>query len=1140
VIPLNKEQQQAIAFETNTWVSAGAGSGKTRTLVELYVRLLTEDGLSPERLVAMTFTEKAAAEMKDRIRDAIDERLLAAADATEAERWTKLRRELVRAPISTIHSFCAALLREHPAMARIDPAFAVLEEREAWRLLSKALENVILGGVQSEDPAVTRLVDLYGLAAGEMGGYGLIQAVAGLYAQMVQAGQTVAECRAKIPEPAELVAPALDELIRTLDDRVRTALDGSVKQRQDAAAFMPRWSDIKMRFAQGLPPDLSLKEVGRLERALKGRRWRSGAIKECLEHLTDALAERMSVPVLHDLLDLVARVEAAYVAAKNRKSGLDFEDLQVKARNLLRDFPALQQLYQETWDVLMVDEYQDTNGLQDSLVRLLCPETATRKLFMVGDPKQSIYGFRGADVSVFMAWRERLASVCHLQSNYRSVPCIVDFVNAFFGEEVLAGQGGAGWQIRFGPDDGMKAERAGEGTIQVLSVERGQDELTDDARSREASLLADHIWASVQGSEPLRVADRPARWGDCAMLFRVTSQIKVYEHELRRRNIPYYVVKGQGFFECQEIKDVVNVLAWLDDPTDGISLAGFLRSPMVGLSDNALLRLAKGGGLAEGTAALDTAEEDAALARARAWLLEWRELRDRLAPSELVERIVRSTGYLAAIVPLFQGAQKVANVRKLVDLSREYEESGPYNFRGFVRYLTTLIDDKAREPEYPVWAERADVVRLMTVHQSKGLQFPIVYVPQMARENRIHPEAVMFHVERGVVAKVRVDKYHPWLKPPAMAAVEAERKDREIEESRRLLYVALTRAADHLVMSGEFGPRQARADTWAGWLRRWLGGDESAKGVRVMRRGDVPSAPEVQAEGAEPFLPAAVAEAETRVAGFSPAPPQWLVLSARELAEYLVCARRHYYVSVLSLEEMPPRARVAPPGTLPAADRGHLVHRVLEEIDFGSSAGDVQRALLRLVGGDTPELPRLGKDIQAFLASDTGQVLRQARQVAREVPLYLTLQDVDGWTLQVSGVADLIFQDADGEWHILDYKQSRLSRGRQSLYQYQLKLYAAALMAGTGVERVTLGLRFLEDRKSAPADVLLTAADARRLEAHALRAARQLAGSARSLTEEAWPKVTDESRCHDLSCGFRWRCGRLPEAKEQMELSLEL
>jgi CRISPR/Cas system-associated exonuclease Cas4 (RecB family) len=257
------------------------------------------------------------------------------------------------------------------------------------------------------------------------------------------------------------------------------------------------------------------------------------------------------------------------------------------------------------------------------------------------------------------------------------------------------------------------------------------------------------------------------------------------------------------------------------------------------------------------------------------------------------------------------------------------------------------------------------------------------------------------------------------------------------------------------------------------------------------------------------------------------------------MAEYAVCARRHYYLSVLSLEEMPPRAKVPPVGAMRAASRGNLVHRVLEEIAFDADEEAVRTHLRRLVGGDAEELAALGKDILAFLQGPTGYELRQARQVGREVPLHLTLQDVDGWTLQVSGVADLIYQDADSEWHIIDYKQSRLGKGKLPMYRYQLSVYALALMQAFELPQVHIGLRFLEDRSPPPKDHLVSALEAMRLQQTILKLGRQLALSSRVLVEDAWPRVEQEQRCHDLECGFRWRCGRMPVPKQQLELALD-
>ncbi|MHB2021437.1 MAG: PD-(D/E)XK nuclease family protein [Candidatus Xenobia bacterium] len=543
---------------------------------------------------------------------------------------------------------------------------------------------------------------------------------------------------------------------------------------------------------------------------------------------------------------------------------------------------------------------------------------------------------------------------------------------------------------------------------------------------------------------------------------------------------------------------------------------------MVGLSDTSLAELAAGGWTGEG---LQDPQEREAFSRAQGWLAEWQELRDRLAPSELIERIIRSTGYLAAIVPLFQGPQKVANVRKLVDMAREYEENGAYNFRGFVRYLTELVDDRAREPEYPVWAEKADVVRIMTVHQAKGLQFPIVIVPQLSRESSARVPALRFHREHGVVAKVRADAYHPWLRPHAFSVVDDEMRSRELEESKRLFYVAVTRAADHVILSG---PANCREGTWGYWLQRFN---------RLPVVEHVPPAPVLETDRTGAVALPEVGEVVARVRGFSPRPSELLSISARDLAEYMTCARRHYYASILNLEEAPPRPRVPAVGALPAAERGSLIHRVLEEVPFDASAETVDRLLARLSGGAAPE--ELREEVLAFLAGPTGRELKKARLIGREVPLHLTVRDSDPWTLLISGVADLVYQDEHGGWHLIDYKESFVGRGKLPLYQTQLALYAVALMRAWSLESVEVGLRFLRDRQHSVRDTIITQQDADALLSRIARLARHLVHSTRTLAEEAWPKVEPVKRCHDMACGFRWRCGRLPVETTQLELELE-
>ncbi|MBI3270239.1 MAG: UvrD-helicase domain-containing protein [Planctomycetes bacterium] len=1244
---LTPSQQTALAFERNTVVSAGAGSGKTRVLVELFLKLLAAPYTSlppapapapaptPERIVAITFTEKAAGEMRERIRATIDGRIASAADAATARWWSEARRRLPSAPIRTIHSFCAGLLRENAAEAGVDPQFTVLDERESSSLFQAAVWEVVVGGVRAGDARVQSLVEDFGLRRfADYSPDGVLDFVHRLHGEVSGAGVTLRD--------VTLVAPPLEPavetaLLRGLAARLASAVarfvelaaTGTSDLQAAGAALRASWDRLAPQFAVLSPdsPQVLLRGLRELAQRAGYRGKGASLFREpatelkslCGEQgeLLEAFAEAKARPKAARILEVLREVDASYRARKQARAGLDFEDLQAGARALLRDGPSIRRRYKRAFDFLLVDEFQDTNELQREIVTLLAEEEgreahvpsgaqasrllafAPRKLFVVGDPKQSIYGFRGADVGVFRDLAERVVASggarVAFQENFRSTPWVVHFVNELAAKTVLPVEQGPGadepHRVRFGPGHRLLARRdevPWDGQVEAISVS-GDSALA--ARVEEAAVLAERVLRLVDPADGVKVGDgddrRPARFGDVAFLFRVLTDVKLYERELRRRHVPFYVVHGRGFFETQEVKDLLNLLAYLDNPLEQVPLAGFLRSPLVGLSDATLFRLAQArkgeAGLLDPPGPKRLPEEEARrLTFAREHVAEWSRLRDRIPLAELLARVVTECGYEAVLLSLFQGEQRLANVRKLLELARRFEKSGATLFRDFVRYLQHQVEEGTREPEFPLAAESANVVRLLSIHQAKGLEFPIVFLPDLGRKRQPPAGGVAFSPRLGLAASVPLGPLGASVRSPSARRIVEEAENRQAEEDRRLFYVGVTRARDRLVLLGNLG--KAARTTWGGWVREFVGEPalqeaattEGGVEVRfpVADRGDgqagegrvrvtVAGAPSTATGGSSPAEASEPTLAELWQEG-PPSPTPEDMARARalldrleassggaaagaarssvaDLAELATCERRHFYLCRLGLGEEeadeatgaaePANAPAPGGGRLPARERGLLAHAVLASADlelYGVPLiQEIEERLAALAGrsvqGDAA-LEAVREDVVRFLWSDWAKRMRRARRRERELPFRLALALESGGRLFVDGVIDLLFEGADGEWCVLEYKSGRRRPETEERHRFQATLYALAARRALGIADVHAAIKYLGDRDEAPVDLATGGADLEAFE-------RRLGVLGRALlrgeaAEEAWRQVQPATRCGELGCGFRARCGR--------------
>ncbi|MCB8932438.1 MAG: UvrD-helicase domain-containing protein [Chthonomonadaceae bacterium] len=723
-IELSAEQRAVVeAVEGELVVLAAAGAGKTRVLVERYLRIVRE-GTPPDAILTITFTRKAAAEMKRRIVDALREEGRAE-DAQTAE----------TGPIQTIHAFCQRLLRENALEAGVDPDVEILADAQASRLLEDAIESTLAHPPEGDevDALIATLAGRRSRWEARSAHAGLKSAVRRVLDTLRGSGLSPDEIERSHASADAVEAAFSGAFLAQLDPRVRSAYSGD-EAALDFDALARAYKECRIRAPRWL-------------------RQRGG----------DARAAAANASGLVRIACAAWRIAEEAMAARQ---AFDFCSLEARAVALLADSPATRERLRTQYRAVLVDEAQDVNPVQYRLLDALGIDP-----MLVGDPQQSIYGFRLADVRLF---RERaLASDPRLlRRNYRSDPGILAFVDRLFGGL---------WGETYRP---MRDE---------APLDLASDTPPPSCEGVEIWLQRQKDSASVARgvSELVRRGTRPK---DVAVLVRSARFGIDLVERLAVEGVPARMVGGsERFFTRLEVRDVANMLRALTDPRDDFALLAALGSPMVGLSLDSIVCLA-GESLGERLAAFSPPlEEDRALLeRFLAWFESLRAYADRLGAWEVIAEVFAKSPYLEALAVRPDADQRLANVRKLLRLAVEEPELGPSEFAERIRGIQAL---QHKEGDAPAMNEDVDAVTVMTVHKAKGLEFPVVIVPDTHTKIARRPNPVVADPWLGLVAASyggHPGWGHLWL---------SERlAEREREEELRVLYVALTRARHRLIV----------------------------------------------------------------------------------------------------------------------------------------------------------------------------------------------------------------------------------------------------------------------------------------------------------------------------------------------------
>ncbi len=1075
----NPNQQKAIeALSTSVVVSAGAGTGKTYVLVERFVEIVKRGLASPAEILAITFTEKAANEMKSRIVRKLQESGLFAA-----------RREIENACIGTIHAFCSRLLKEHPIEAGVDPAFRVIEENDAKLLQDIAIERVIES--HFENPAVFDLLFRYSDET-------LREDVKTVYEKIRISGLSLDEAfQKKVPfdetKLRQEISSCLDELNR-FDKKKGAALALNAflqKPNQAEWGFVEALGEFRGQF--DLRPKDGKEETKRLQKAL------DGLIRLQIEKIGSTKREAFQL--------FVREFHRFYESEKRERAGFDFNDLQILASSLMggerETSRAIRERYRRQFKFVMVDEFQDTDRLESRLLDLIGGEN---NVFLVGDIKQSIYGFRGAEPAIFKAKIEtfqtgRQSEVLALTENYRSRPEILEFVNHFF--EELWQDGG---ESRLVPTTGAYLPLS-EPAIEILEVSKDSDENVDALRTLEARTLAARIWELVQSGA--------YQYKDFALLFRATTKMHIYEQALRDAQIPYYLIGGRGFYAQPEIRDVLNFLTLLDNPFHDIPVAAVLRSPLFQVSDDTLFWLAnrttrqkpkrhlfEAIQSTESVAEIDSPEKKKLLTFRRIFERLFRNCDFRI--SETIEHLLNETRYGLYVLGLHQGKRHFANLRKLIDLARELESREVVHLGDFIRYVKGLQFQEVRESEAQIEAEEGEVVKLMTVHKAKGLEFKVVMLPDLLNPGDSPRDSFLFDPESGIGMKVP-DEDGDLRDGFSFHAIRESQKKRDEEESNRRLYVAMTRARERLVLSSIERKKKKSAggegeEAHENWMERAV--RISAKhGIAVKdlktsidgkkRRSHKLALAEKNRirEKLETLqlidIKGVTDDINQLFEQIKPVPPVFFERIDLPVSAYLLFNRDSNHEEYRNVYELGKKSEflaqevkseefsIEDEEEFTAAEFGTFMHRIFEasvltrhkgikNLDYYTAQLDAETKLI------------VQSLLDKFLKSQLYANIKKAKRCFPELPFVLRLER---GILQ--GTLDLLYETPDGEWVIVDYKTSDITSAevaeKGESYRVQMELYALALWQISNIKVQKVSLYFT--KLAATYDFKIPAAD---------------------------------------------------------------
>jgi ATP-dependent helicase/nuclease subunit A len=1061
-------------------VTAGAGAGKTTSLTNRYLNIVTASmegrgDFKPSDITAVTFTNKASLEMKEKILHEVLLRLnkhLKDNDADKVRFYKELKDELQDADISTIHSLCTNILKRHPHEAKVDPEFTLLDEKKSGILLEEVIVECIHNDLKGDSESAATLLNTYSFN-------GTVKLVQGLFSN------------------------------RYLTD---TVLGGH-------SSDNTHFSDEEQQTIQ------SLKEFYLLAR---------------------------------DRYDEVKMTEGC----------LDFNDLEIITKRLLEERPHIRKKLQSGIKFLMVDEFQDTNPIQKEIIYLLAKRSGDEKesagkrpyLFIVGDPKQSIYKFRNADVEIFNRVKKDMGdkNALYLLKNFRSHKKIVDFINVFFGTYMSEKEND--FQTAYEPLEAHRVyeeEAAPKSRVKCMFFD--EDDVIDGLSNRpdalktvpegivkayareqrefEAKLIANEIEKLVGGGKKLVYEGetlREARYGDIMMLFSALTNVSVYTRELKKRGIPFSLSSGTPIFKKTSSSDMLNLLKAAENLYDDVAVCGILRSPFVLLKDSTLflISFSEGGSFYEKL--VNTVDDKEKLNKIEEpereklkfsvkLFKEMRLLKSRLKVREFIEHFLKMTGYLYVMSSTSDGETIMDDIKAFLDIADSSDIARDFSTKKFIEHISLLkkLDAKHNASS----SERDDGrVRIMSIHAAKGLQSKIVIVPDISRNlNRGSSSQVLLSQGSPPGIKVKKEGSNKLKDSENYITLKELEKQKRDAEKKRLLYVASTRAEDYLIFSGFIKFKNGNKNNGAtiSSMDNWMDAFKHLFEIHDkddMPKGDTSVGKEVKlvTESGKPgrLIKASVnfpenfdvSEKRERTEPFiSEFKENFMSLSkigVREQSDYSPdldsifknhrkkmrfnytvtmlnsfkkCKRLFYYKYVYGIPEYGFLTgdgfyNKKSPDALDPADKGNIIHKVLEVWnDYGADYDGYLKKMMgemNIAAGEK-DMTELKSLLETFKSGDVIERLKDADDIKKEAT-FITLLNGS----KVVSKLDCLYHH-DGNWHVLDYKTESTDDIESSYekYRHQLEIYGLAAGMHLGINTIKGELYFLRPGKVKSFDI---------------------------------------------------------------------
>lgn len=1097
--PIDQSDYRKAAEKVNESliVCAAAGTGKTTVLVNRYLQILEAKNSGIDQIIAITFTEKAANEMKDRIRSELKNPSRTFTDSDRGDLIDKVNTAL----ISTVHAFCGRILHDNIFLLDIDPLFRISDEVEESLQRADYIERFLNDRLKANHEELMNFLDVMELSQIK----DLLNVVwkkrSECLDQLFIIRTTSSENLLKSFKKhySDLTFQNLRKMfnhpeVRTILDRIRNLSCSDHTDTLQRAFDQILTADEELSIGK-IPANFSSSELkdafsgtkkgtkdnwgqqieeARGYREILIRHWKS--IKEEF-YSFDEEEEKRQIQILKAFSFVADEFITSYRNEIFSASRLDFGSLETETVRLLSGKTEEIKKYIGRFKHLLVDEFQDINPIQHRIIDLIQELNPGIVTFFVGDEKQSIYRFRGAEVEIFNRLKQHKIPL-RLDKNYRSVTRLMDFYNTVFTQILGVEDPDESFEVNYPIFiEPIFGERQNFPQVELLVVKDNSENEAAEAESEEELASTDSFTSELSeatfvvnkirdlvGKPIVKVKDkplRPAKFGDMVILLRSRTHQIEFESTFQKAGIPYYVASGIGFYERQEVQDIVNFLRLLLNFNDEVALIAVLRSPMFGISDYTLLKMTTEKGLVDGLKChffrqgqkifvLDD-DECQKLERFFTIYMALSEELSKASTAGVIREIVSQTNYLPILASMVDGPQRIVNVQKLCGLALEWSSPNYISPIDFIRRIEIYRTMEVREGEANLSSERGDSVTIMTIHASKGLDFPIVFIPFLSSKFKNNTDRLVFYPKEGIALSMKT----PFSNSESFMFKYLKKREsaRAIAEEKRLFYVAATRAQSYLILSADETARKKKnikQSTW-GIIKPAI--DAVGKNDLYVK---IEKTVSDLYNDYRQFNPSSSIQENTLIFNL-PGDLKNMIrpikilakpekVTPTQFAKYI--AEKFMHLSHQPLIDYRPEKNILTP-----MEMGMVIHQVFQWWDFQDLAAFRKKA---------------NETLKPFLLSDREQrfieiqlsewadyllqpdnplrnLLDSAYQIQREVEIYGYLSDV-----LIEGKIDLLIRNSAGEYVIVDFKSDYINEKPneqlEKKYRTQLDLYALVLV----------------------------------------------------------------------------------------------